>query len=148
MQSYVDTQILDGHIEESQAKPIAILPRSVLNVSDKIVINGRPWLIIERDDYSTDGLTYYSLQATTDSKPVDDSTLLPASVIDNSLIQVKGLDVITLSTEDAFFSSDKKFDVTRTINSIVFTVPFGYNEFYIKVKQNGEVKTFSYKVVL
>lgn len=105
-------------------------------------------MVIERDDYSTDGITYYSLQATTSGKLVDDSTLLPQTEEDPAIIKVHGLDVITVSTEDAFFSSNRKFDVTRTLNSVEFRVPFGYSDFYIQVKQNGETKTVSYKVVL
>jgi hypothetical protein len=148
METYINTTIKDNHVEVSEAKPIAILPRNSHTVSDILMINNRPWLVIERDDFSTDGITYYSLQATTVGKAVDDSSLLPPETINPSVIQVHGLDVITVSTEDAYFSSNKKFDVTRTLNSIEFRVPFGYSDFYIQVKQGGAIQTISYKVVL
>jgi hypothetical protein len=74
--------------------------------------------------------------------------LIPQTIVDDSTIKVHGLDVITVSTEDAFFSSNKKFDVTRTLNSVEFRVPFGYSDFYIQVKHEGVIQTVSYKVVL
>jgi hypothetical protein len=148
METYINTTIRDNHVEVSEAKPIAILPRNSHSVSDILIVNDRPWLVIERDDYSTDGITYYSLQATTSGKKIDDSTLIPQTIVDDSTIKVHGLDVITVSTEDAFFSSNKKFDVTRTLNSVEFRVPFGYSDFYIQVKHEGIIQTVSYKVVL
>lgn len=144
--NYMNTQIKEDTTIISLAKPIAILPSNSLKTGDKLNINGRPWLIIEYDDFSTLGITYYSLEATTEAKTV---STISAPTIDPNLIIVHGLDVIQLTTEDGYFTTDDtRLKVKRTLTTVQFTVPFGVSDFSVEVKEAGVIVNKKYRVVL
>lgn len=144
---YIGTTLKDGRVVVSDAKPIAVLPGNPYSVGDTIVINDRPWLVIEYDNISCPGVTYYSLEATRLAKVSDPSTIIPATP-DPTLIEVKPLQKITLTTENGYFVSSIELTVSRTPTSAIFEVPFGVGEFTVDVKVDGMVQNKKYKVVL
>ncbi len=137
----------DGRVVVSDAKPIAVLPGNPYTVGDVIVINNRPWIVIEYDNISCPGVTYYSVEATRLAKVSDPSTLIPITP-DPALIEVIPLQKITLTTESGYFVSSVELAVSRTPTSAIFEVPFGVNEFTVDVKVGGIVQSQKYKVVL
>lgn len=148
---YINTEKKRDLIEISQAKPVLIACGDPWAIKDKIIIKNRPWLIIEKDNYSTDGVTYYSLEATTMDKTVANTTLLTSAMTSSSeeINNVKAMDIITLATTNGFVKCDSsavKFE--RTKNSIKFKVPFGLNEFTVTVLIDAAEVSTKYKVVL
>lgn len=139
---YINTQIKDDTIITSDAKPVAIMPRNSWTVGDVITINGRPWLIIERDDCSIEGLSYYSLEASYQDKIVEN-----LEVVDNGKIKVHALDIITITTEEGYFICNKNISVKKTLNTVQFTVPFGIDTFDIEFKVLGVVQKSEYEVI-
>ena len=70
--SYIATALELKTVIESRAKPILVMPLGTdVKISTKIVIKNRAWLVQECDDYSTEGIGYYSLSASTVSSHVE-----------------------------------------------------------------------------
>lgn len=125
-----------------------ILPRGPYHIGDKVVINGRPWLIQECDDYTSPGISYYSLEATRIAKECDDTSLLWEDEEDE-VDKVQPNELIALSTEDAYYSCDKQIQIEkRELNQIAFRIPYGISDVTVFVRENGEEVAYKYKVVL
>lgn len=105
-------------------------------------------MIIECDDISSVGVSYYSLEATRAPKISDPLTLVPETPEDPTIILVKPLQKITLTTETGYFSSTIDLTASRAPTSVTFEVPFGVEEFNVDVKVDSVVVTKKYKVVL
>ena len=144
---------------ESTQEPRITLPSSILQFQDKIVLNGRPWIVQEYDSISTPGITVYSLQATTISKDETQdrlSYIVEAKRADPEVVTeeieitetVKGIGhniPIILNTEDGFLQYKGNIKVLkRSKNEITFILPFGIDEVEVSVKQNSEIVTYRY----
>lgn len=148
-ETYINTKIEGSTVEVSLQHPILVAQAGLYEIGDKFLIKDRPWEVIETDTIASDEVTYYSLKATTiekDSSDVEKEDA-PEEVPDGK-VKVHVLDRITLTTQNAVFSSSTKLvDQKIKLTSVEFTVPFGITEFTVKVKQNGENKEIVYKVV-
>lgn len=143
----------------SRQNPTLTIPSAILEFEDKIVLQGRPWIIQEYDSISEPGVTIYSLKASTVSKnetqpqasyivkPERGETVITTEEIDITETD-KGIGFeipVTLPTEQGYFKFDKQLHIIkRSANFITFSLPFGVNEVNISVKQNGEVVTYHY----
>ena len=148
----------DTVLEPTQ-KPQITLPGSLLDFQDKIVLNGRAWIVQEYDSISTPGITVYSLQATTISKneAQDRSSYIvnverakPEVTTEEIVVTPteKGIGhniPITLSTEQGYFKYEGNVKVIkRNAHEVTFSIPFGVEEIIVSVKENGEVVTYHY----
>lgn len=159
--SYVNVQTKYQSAILSQQKPVLVLPHSSLNVGDKVVLKGRPWLIQEYDDISTEGVTYYSLAPTTVSKEAveenadTDTYIVPKDadnlevvketpeVDDDGVVWVSNNTDITLSTKHSIFEASATVNVVDLQQrSVTFQIPFGVNEVEITTYDG----TVTYKV--
>lgn len=144
---------------ESTQEPQITLPGSMLTFTDKIVLNGRPWIVQEYDSISNPGITVYSLQATTISKDetqdkasyiVDVVRAEPEVTTEEIVVTPteKGIGhniPITLTTEGGYLKYQGNIKVIkRTGTEIIFSIPFGVEQVEVSVKQNGEVVTYHY----
>ena len=145
---------------QSQQEPQITLPGSLLDFQDKIVLNGRPWIVQEYDSISTPGITVYSLQASTISKEetqdrnsyiVDVERVAPELVVDEPVvIEPDKLEIghnvpVTLTTTGGYFKYMGNVKVIkRSATEVTFSLPFGVDEVEVSVKQNGEVVTYHY----
>lgn len=168
--SFVDIQLEKDVVWESPQKPILVLPENVLNFRDKIVIKNKAWLIQEYDAISTPGLVYYSLKPTTISKEVLEENIgkdtyiekyeKPAVNIieepiisyiqkDNNILTISPNISITLKTENGYFeSNNKNLQIQkRTVDTVVFLIPFGISEVIVKIKEKGDIVTKTYRVI-
>ena len=166
--SFLDVVLEKEVIWESPQKPVLVLPENVLNFRDKIVINGRAWLIQEYDAISTPDLVYYSLKPTTVSKevaaentdkeiyverheePIVNVVENPISLLsEDNVFHISPNVSITLSTEDGYFkTTNKNLKIQkRTASMVVFSIPFGISEVAVEVKEKGDIVTKTYRVV-
>ena len=164
--SFLDVSLEQKVVWESPQKPVLVLPESTLGFMDKIVIKGRAWLVQEYDAISTPGLVYYSLKPTTISKDVaaenaDKDVYIEKheeaviSIIEEPIQSTDAANIISankeiyLSTEDGYFkSSNKNIKIKkRSVNEVVFVIPYGITEVLIEVKEKGEVVEKLYRVV-
>lgn len=166
--SYIGITLEQDAAWNSNQKPVLVLPEHVLGFEDKIVIKGRPWLVQEYDAISTPGLIYYSLTSTTVSKEIaeenqgkdvyierkDEDLKIhidenPISTLTGDSIRVAANIDITLPTENGYFkTSNTNIKIKkRSVNEIIFSIPFGINEVIIKTKQEGDEVVQTYRVV-
>ena len=141
---------------ESTQEPQITLPAHFLDYQDKIVLDGRAWIVQEYDSISNPGVTVYSLQASTVSKDetqdansyiVDVTRVDPEVVTEEVIIADDKKEIghnipVILSTEGGYL----KFtgNIKRSATEVTFCLPFGVNEAEIAVKENGEVVTYYY----
>lgn len=144
---------------ESTQEPQITLPGSLLDFSDKIVLNGRAWIVQEYDSISNPGITVYSLQTSTVSKDetqdrssyiVNVKEAVP-EVIDEEIIITpteKGIGhhiPITLSTEEGYLKYEGNIKVIkRSATEIIFELPFGVDQVKVYVKENGQEVEYVY----
>lgn len=152
-ESYINLALKEDLAAMSQQHPILVAKQGRFDINDKIKVNGRPWLIIESDTISNATIGYYSLKSTTMSKEdlekEDDLEELSPTVDEDNATKVTPLQTIVASTENGYFKcSQKILNLKITSNLISFTVPFGVQDFSIKVMEHDEVKTYNYKVVM
>lgn len=144
----------------SQQKPMLILPGQPLKNRDRILIKNRGWIVVEYDNISTEGITYYSLEPSSVSKDETGSIVLLDEYIESDFLVVEPTFIndtwyippaakITVATENGYFKPN--INSLKTLNhkenEVEVEVPFGVEEFTIKVKQNGLVVENRYKVV-
>ena len=106
--------------------------------------------MIESDDASTAGLSYYSLEATV--LPQSNTLEIPVEEEEeeegeNPNTIVHPLDEVVVTTQDGYFICDKPIKVIRTLTEVRFIVPFGYQFITIKRKNNDVIETIVYEVV-
>lgn len=174
--SYVDVQIKENAFLHTQQKPVLVLPSDLikLEVTDKVVVKGRPYLVHEYDNLSNSALTYYSLTPTTVDQFIFKEHKTNTFIVKNKdaaivieqpketitttdedsgdkikVIFVDPLQIITLSTTDGFIDiSTGAVKVTSvSSNKVKFQIPFGLKDaFEVKVKTgSGSYKTYIYK---
>lgn len=143
LQKFVDTTLENKLNITDNEKPILIVPyNSWVVVGAKIIIDGKPFKIIDYDKTTNSGIAYCSLERDFISKqpdvaePVYPHTLTAG--ISNSFF-----------TQDSYFMTDKKVDITkRTNNVITFVIPYGIDEITITTKDaNSQLTTITYRVV-
>lgn len=144
---------------ESTQEPQITLPSNYLQYQDKVVLDGRAWIVQEYDSISNPGITVYSLQTSTISKEeTQDSRNYivdvvrakpevmdePEEYLDNTIAVAHNIEV-ERPTENGYFKYIGNIKVTRrTADKIYFTLPFGVEEVYITVKENGQEVTYRY----
>ena len=125
-------------------------------------------MIQEYDAISTPGLVYYSLKPTTVSKEVaaenvgkdiyvekhniDKPTIIeePISTYSNTgEVLISNNTPIEISTQGGYFTTSHN-NITihkRTVDKIIFSIPFGINDVVITTKESGSIVKKTYKVV-
>ncbi len=146
---------------ESTQEPQITLPGSLLDFSDKIVLNGRAWIVQEYDSISNPGITVYSLQTSTISKDETQDAdsyivnvvrakpeVLKDEIITEDFIAIGHNIPVTLDTENGYFKWLGNLKVVkRSAQKITFLIPFGVEEVEVAIKENGEEKVLVYKGV-
>lgn len=146
-ESYISTTLQKERIILSNQKPLLILSNNTLSIGDKIVIKNRPWIVIEKDDITSSGVVYYSLEATRMASESGDNTLIPEEDTEEDYIKVKNNEEISINTEDGFYSCEEDLDIVeRTESQITFKIPYGKTTVNITVIQNGNKVLQKYKV--
>lgn len=166
--SYISVSLDKDAAWSSGQKPVLVLPEHVLGFEDKIVIKGRPWLVQEYDAISTPGLVYYSLTPTTVSKHVAEENKdkevyiehknedIKIEILEEPISTFRGNTIstaanldLTIATEGAYFKSSNN-NITikkRSMNEVIFSIPFGIKEVTITTKKRGDEVTTTYRVV-
>lgn len=151
--TYINTKIEGSAVEVSLQHPILVAPAGLYKIGDKFLVKGRPWEVIETDTISSDEITYYSLKATTIAKEIEIKTEnaaaeMPVELETDNSIEVSALQEIQLITEEGFFETNKELiNVKLKLSSVIFTIPFGIDNFEVTVRENGKDKIIKYKVV-
>lgn len=150
---------------ESTQEPQITLPGSLLDFSDKIVLNGRAWIVQEYDSISNPGVTVYSLQTSTISK--DETQDRPSYIVNvkeavpevlteeiyagkdpEGDIEVIGIGhhiPVILATEDGYLKYTGNIKVIkRTKKEVQFELPFGVDSVEVTVKQDGAEVAYRY----
>lgn len=144
---------------ESTQEPQITLPAHFLDYQDKIVLDGRAWIVQEWDSISKPGITFYSLQASTVSK--DEAQDRNSYIVDvvrvDPEVTTEEIDItdtakgighnvpVTLTTEGGYLKYIGNLKIMkRTAQEITFALPFGVDEVEVSVKENGEVVTYHY----
>lgn len=147
-ESFINVKLENKTAWESSQKPVLVLPSQSLNFRDKIIINGRAWIVQEFDSISTPGIVYYSLTSSTIGKDEINQTYIEKGETFFSDELINFNDKIVLTTEDGYFKTNKNLIIyKRTETEIIFSIPFGLNEVTVEVKQGGQIVTKLYKVV-
>lgn len=166
--SYINVELNQNVLLQSQQKPILIVPDGVLKFEDKVVIKDRAWLVQEYDNISTPGIAYCSLRATTADKTVAEEHKLNESYIeekiekvaqttddyvdpeDEHIIYVNATTENTINTESGYFKTSRSEIVVKkkTSKEVVFILPFGVDETEIQVKEDGEIVTYTYRLMV
>lgn len=155
--SFINLNLKQNVILESQQHPVLVLPEGSLSIGDKVLIKNRAWLVQEHDSISTHGISYYSLVPTTVSSTIyqhQETIEKPGEVkkpYDNisydenyNLIYSYNHE-IELSTEQGYIQTAAKINILRHEEQlIVFTVPFGVKQFEVEILEKGQkvIKTF------
>ena len=143
--SYIATALELKTVIESRAKPILVMPLGTdVKIGTKIVIKNRAWLVQECDDYSTEGIGYYSLSASTVSSHVeqeagDKQTYLEqpsatqedfVGVLQNGKNIRCGHNVeVSIPCDETVTWDNRAIKVIkRTNTTITFILPFGVDE--------------------
>ena len=145
--TYINTQLRQSMYEVSLAKPVLILGGDTHDISEVLSIGGRYWRIIEKDNYSTQGLVYYYLEQFVTQKNADEAedTFVP-DILERE--QFHPGDEIEVNTEDGYFECDYELHATITPNKVYFTVPYDVDHLTIAFKTVGVVEEKTYKVVM
>ncbi len=170
--TYINLTLKEGAFLESEAKPVLVLPSSkMLSFKDKILIKDRAWAVQEYDNYSMEGIVYYSLAPSSISKKIkNDNTQLinqekknEANFIqnkeekssyplkntnqDNNFYSFSPNAEIRVETENAFFKADINVQIIkRTANEIIFKIPFGIERCTIEIQRGGKVVSKTYEI--
>jgi hypothetical protein len=140
---------LKSSVELSTQKPLLIAKIGLLQINDIVLVNERPFKIVETNEGSNINVGYYILQPTTapkDSEEVPNETL-PEQ--DETILEVLPLQLLVVQTQDGYFSSSINLDnLNIQANQVSFVVPVDAMQFSIQVKSNLEIENVEYKVVL
>ena len=152
---YIDVSLREQSFIKSLAKPLLVTPGTPFQYNDKVMIADRAWLVQEYDNYTHQGVTYYSVTPTTMSKDVIDTRVDNEPIIEQAeqipfnedkTYQLIPEKIYELQTEDGYFTTTCKVlkVVSRTSSLVKFSAPFGVTTAEVKVKQNGEIITIVY----
>ena len=143
--SYIATALELKTVIESRAKPLLVMPLGTnVKIGTKIVIKNRAWLVQECDDYSTKGIGYYSLSASTVSSHVEQEAgdkqtyLEQPSATQEDFIGVSqhgkniscghNIEVSIPCDETVTWDNRAIKVIKRTDATITFILPFGVDE--------------------
>lgn len=143
--SYIATALELKTVIESRAKPLLVMPLGTnVKIGTKIVIKNRAWLVQECDDYSTEGIGYYSLSASTVSSHVeqeagDKQTYLeqPSATQEDFIgVSQRGKNIscghnieVSIPCDETVTWDNRAIKVIkRTDATITFILPFGVDE--------------------
>ena len=143
--SYIATALELKTVIESRAKPLLVMPLGTnVRIGTKIVIKNRAWLVQECDDYSTKGIGYYSLSASTVSSHVEQEAgdkqtyLEQPSATQEDFIGVSqhgkniscghNIEVSIPCDETVTWDNRAIKVIKRTDATITFILPFGVDE--------------------
>lgn len=141
---YVDTTLQQNLNITDNDKPILVLPQlDWIAVGIKIVINGKPYKIIDFDAITNDGIVYCSLDRDFISKHEDivekqENNVLYAG-IEN-----------TIKTNYGYFKTDCTVELlSKTYTDVKFKIPYGITTISITTKDAAKNDIVSiYKVVI
>lgn len=140
---YVDTKLENKLNITDNDKPILILPCfDWIEVGLKIVIQNKPYKIIDYDAITNNGICYCSLDRDFISKQDDVEQDIEEGVI------IAG-NSFTVTTNNGYFSASSEVIIEdRTLTSVTFVVEYGVDEITITTKNtDNELITTTYKVV-
>lgn len=123
-------------------QPILIMPNWAYEMlPEKVSIGGKPWKVLEVDNITNPGIAYISIERNFYTKSNDVASVFKADVL------LAGQEY-TMETADGYLKTSSPLNIKSIAeNKIVFSVPFGYTEVEITVKNaNGELVTKQYKV--
>ena len=158
LRAHKDPSLQGKEVLLSTEKPLLILKTtSRISIGDIIEIEQKPWKIVEYDDITNRGITYYYLERdatrnSLDKVEVMDITYLRPSKEYNQSSLTKDLVLMpmteyTFKTEDGYFVSTPRIDIiSRTPNEIVFAIPFSSTTVTIETKEDGDIISKSYLV--
>lgn len=143
--SYIATALELKTVIESRAKPLLVMPLGTnVKIGTKIVIKNRAWLVQECDDYSTEGIGYYSLSTSTVSSHVEQEAgdkqtyLEQPSATQEDFIGVSqhgkniscghNIEVSIPCDETVTWDNRAIKVIKRTDATITFILPFGVDE--------------------
>ena len=143
--SYIATALELKTVIESRAKPLLVMSLGTnVKIGTKIVIKNRAWLVQECDDYSTEGIGYYSLSASTVSSHVEQEAgdkqtyLEQPSATQEDFIGVSqhgkniscghNIEVSIPCDETVTWDNRAIKVIKRTDATITFILPFGVDE--------------------
>lgn len=151
LRRYNDEEFQGKQVLNPEEKPLLILPKNAnLTINSEFIIEGKPWRIIEYDDITNKGITYYYLERgikTNVVEPIEEIEPLTVSAFSTSveIPTLNAFDEHSFETVDGVFSSMPKVNIVeRTSTLIKFTIPFGVEEITIFTGIEGNV---IYKVV-
>ena len=144
---YVDTTLQGNLNITDNDKPILILPQvKWMDVGTKIVINGKPYKIIDFDAITNSGIVYCSLDRDFISKQED---VIEEQIEQNAATLVAGIES-SVETSFGYFKTSTDVDIiSKTYTLVKFIVPHGIDEIEITTKDNykNDIVT-KYKVVI
>lgn len=143
---YIDTKLQANIMEVSNAKPLLITGQNNWSINDIVPLGSRIMRVIEKDDYSTPGLIFYSLESFVAGEKPDDSTL-PTQPVINYDSEVFAGTSLNIATEDGYFTSSIDLSPIITPNMVYFNAPLSAGTFTIEFKANSSIVTQTYKVV-
>lgn len=148
-----DIDLKQSTILVSLQKPYIVLPDGSLNVGDKIILSGRPWLVIEYDNISRPGVCYYSLESTTAGKNETGGTGIIQTKEDYSEEELRNSEYrynqeVVVNTLNGYFkTSDSHIKViSHTATEVKFTVPYGITSLQIEYKDTTGIQKREYTV--
>ena len=157
----ISTNIKENVFFNSQAKPVLVAPSNRLAFNDKIIIHNRAWRIVEWDDISSFGVTYYTLEPSTAAKSASEERKTTSNIIkhniedttisitpekqEGNVVYTKPNKDIEIITNGVFQSSVKNLKIKqRTKNSVIFSIPFGVDKVDITTLQGDVLVTTTY----
>ena len=152
-----------GNVADEQS--LIILPfNETIQTNSEFIINNKPWKVVQYDDITNKGITYYYVDRNfIRNAPEDEEEAEEIIYIDETAPQTQEEDtsteeeVLTLrpateyifTTEGAFFASNPRANViSRTPTSVKFSVPFGISMISITTRLGGESVEKTYEVKL
>ena len=149
-ESYINTVLKQDVVVQSQQKPILVLGEDVLSIGERFEVRGRGWMVQEKDNFDTAGITYYSLRASTLSKAEESDVDFEIETVqhrNNSMKLISG-EKASFITEHGYFSTNcsRVEIVNRTKTQIDAIIPFGITELEVVTISKGHRITTKYEV--
>ena len=156
--------------------PLLILPSSVsLNINDRFNIESKPWKIVEYDNITNKGITYFYLERDYVRNISEEEEIIEEDIViieneeeitqgseeeefgiqalsepsADEELSLRPMTEYTFTTEGGFFASTPRVDlISRTLTKVIFKIPFGVSQVTISTKNNGNEIEETYKVVI
>lgn len=149
-ESYINTVLKQDVVVQSQQKPILVLGEDILPIGERFEVRGRGWMVQEKDNFDTTGVTYYSLRASTLSKAEEEDVDFEVETIqrrNNSMKLISG-EKASFTTEQGYFSTNcsRVEVINRTKTQVDVIIPFGIKELEVVTVSKGHRITTKYEV--